>query len=157
MARTLERNRFERNETDEPFSAASKGFELRQRDAVAAVFEHHFHRHIDADFIDWTADDVAAESRPIVQVDPCGDIGNVRREAAQRLADDFANDGEGKNFALAADLHPFEFVAGAIAANRPRAKDPCAAVLALLHHELAGFGAVPKRLVDRSNFRAVVF
>ena len=81
----------ERNEAGVPFSAALAGFKLRQRNAVAAVFEYHFHRHIDADFIDWTADDVAAESRPIVQVDPCGDVGNVRREAAQRLADDFAN------------------------------------------------------------------
>ena len=146
-----------RNEAGGPFSAALAGFKLRQRNAVAAVFEYHFHRHVDVDFIDWTADDVAAEARTVVQVDPCGDVGNVRREAAQRLADDFANDGEGKNFALAADLYPFEFVAGAIAANRPRAKDPCAAVLALLHHELAGFGAVPKRLVDRSNFRQWFF
>ena len=47
----------------------------------------------------------------------------------------------------------FELVTGAVAANRPRAKDPRPAVLALLHHELAGFGAVPEGLIDGSDLR----
>jgi hypothetical protein len=127
--------------------------ELGQSDAFTGILKNDFNVHADLHVFDRTADDVAAESRPIIQVDPRGDVGNVRREASEGLADDFANYGEGKNFALAADRYPFEFVAGAIAANRPRAKDPRAAVLALLHHELAGFGAVPKRLVDRSDLR----
>jgi len=104
------------------------------------------------DLLDRAADDVAAEARAVVQVDPGCDIGDVRRETAQRLADDFANDREAKDFAFAAYLHPFEPIAGAISANRPRAEHPGAALLAFLHHELAGFGAVPERLIDRSDF-----
>jgi hypothetical protein len=98
-----------------------------------------------------------AEPRPFIEIDPRGDVGNIRREAAQRLSDDFADHREGKNLAAAADLHPVELVARAIAANRPRAENPRAAVPALLHHELAGFSAVPKRLVDGSDLGEGLF
>ena len=104
------------------------------------------------DFVDRTTDDVAAEARAVVQIDPGRDVRDVGRETAQRLADDFANDREAKDFTFAADLNPFEFVAGAVAANRPRAKDPRSTVLALLHHELADFGAIPEGLIDGSDF-----
>jgi hypothetical protein len=127
--------------------------ELGQRDAFTGIVKNDFNVHANLHVFNRAADDVAAESRPLVEIDPGRDVGNVGREAAQRLTDDFANHSEGKNFALAADLYPFEFVAGAVAANRPGAKDPRAAVLALLHHELAGFGAVPESLVDRGDFR----
>jgi hypothetical protein len=143
----------ERNETGGPFSAALTRFEFRQRHPFTAIFEDDLYGHVDVDFFDGAAGDVAAESRPVVEIDPGCDVRNVGAEAAQCLANDFANHGEGKNFALATDLYPFEFVAGAVAANRPRAKNPRPAVLAFLHHELAGFGAVPKRLVDGRNFR----
>src|SRR5258705_5195455 len=126
--------------------------EFRQRDSVAGVFENDFHGHVDVDFFDRATDHVAAEARTVVQIDPGRDIGDVRRETAQRLADDFANDREAKDFTFAADLNPFELVTGAIAANRPRAEDPGAAVPAFLHHQFAGFGALPERLVDRSDF-----
>jgi hypothetical protein len=141
-----------RNEAVETFSAASGRLKLRQRDSVAAVFEDDLHRHIDVDFVDRATDDVAAEARAVVQIDPCRDVRDVGRETAQRLADDFANDREAKDFTFAADLNPFEFVAGAVAANRPRAEDPGAAVLAFLHHQFARSSAVPKRLIDGSDF-----
>ena len=125
---------------------------LRQRDSVAAVFEDDLHRHIDVDFVDRATDDVAAKARAVVQIDPGRDVRDVGRETAQRLADDFANHREAKDFTFAADLNPFEFVAGAVAANRPRAEDPGAAVPAFLNHQFAGFGAFPERLVDGSDF-----
>ena len=156
MIVSVKRDRENSNDHDHvsrPRLKALARFELRQRNAFTAVFEDHFHGHVDVDLFDGATDDVAAKSRPIVEVDPGRDVRNIRREAAQRLADDFAYHGEGKNSAPAADLYPFEFVAGAIAANRPGTKDPCAAIFALLHQELAGFGALPKRLIDGSDFR----
>ena len=125
---------------------------FRQRHPFTAIFEDNLHRHVDVDLFDGATDDVAAESRPVVEIDPGGDVGNIRSEALERVADDFTDDGETKDFAFAADLHPFQFFAGAVAANRPRAEHPGAAVLALLHHELAGPGSVPERLVDGSDF-----
>ena len=123
--------------------------ELRQCDSVTAVFENDLHRHIDMDLVDWAADDVAAKARSLVEIDPRGDVGDIRSETAQRLTDDFADDREGKYLSLATDFYPFELVAGAIAANRSRAKNPGAAVLAFLNHQLAGCGAIPERLIDR--------
>ena len=133
--------------------AALTGFKFRQRHPFTAIFEDYFHRHADLHLVNRAADDVAAESWTIVQIDPGGDVGNIRSEALERVADDFTDNGETKDFAFAADLHPFQFFAGAVAANRPRAEHPGAAVLALLHHELAGPGSVPERLVDGSDFR----
>ena len=127
-------------------------FELRQRYIVAGIFENNFYRHIDVNFVDRAVDDIAAKAGTVVQVNPGGNVRNIRCEAAQGLSDDFANDRERKNFALAAERDPFQFVAGAVAANRSRTKDPGAAVLAFLHHELAGPGSVPERLVDGSDF-----
>ena len=127
-------------------------FELWQRDTVAAVFEHDFDRHVDFDLLDGTTDDVAAKARAVVQINPGGDIGNVGTKAAERGADDFTNDREAKDFAFAADLHPVEFFAGAIAAHGTRRKHPGRAVGAFLHHQFAGFGAIPEGLVDRRYF-----
>src|SRR5262249_49898008 len=88
-------------------SKALAGLELRQLNAAAGIFEYPFHRHVDVDLIDGAADDVAAETRAVVQVDPRRDIRNVGREAAQRLTDNLAYHGEGENFARASDLYPF--------------------------------------------------
>ena len=135
----------------------SAGSKLRQGDAFAGVFEHNLHRHVDVNLFDGAADNVAAESRAFVEIHPCRYIRNVGRKAAQRLAHDFANDGEGKDFASAAELHPFEVATVALDADRPRAKNPRLTILAALHHQLAGFGAVPEGLVDRSDFRQGFF
>ena len=105
------------------------------------------------DLVDWAADDVATKARSLVEIDPCGDVRDIRSETAQRLTDDFSDDREGKYFSLAADFDPFELIAGAIAANRSRAKNPGAAVLAFLNHQLAGSGAIPERLIYRRYFR----
>jgi uncharacterized membrane protein len=127
---------------------SSSRLELRQCDSVAALFENDLHRHIDMDLVDRAADDVAAKARSLVEIDPRRDVRDIRSETAQRLTDDFADDREGKYFSLAADFYPFELIAGAIAANRSRAKNPGAAVLAFLNHQLARFRAVPERLID---------
>jgi hypothetical protein len=108
-------------------------------------------------FLNWTADDIAAEARSFIEIDPGGDVGNVRSKAAQRLTDNFSYHGEGKYFAFAADFYPLEFVAGAIATNGSRAKHPGAAVLAFLNHQFAGFGAVPELLIYRCNLRNWLF
>jgi hypothetical protein len=118
---------------------------------LAAVLENNLYRHIDMNFLHWTADDIAAEARTLIEIDPGGDVGNVRSKAAQRLTDNFSYHGEGKYFAFAADFYPLEFVAGAIATNRPRAKHPGAAVLAFLNHQFPCFGAVPELLIYRCN------
>src|SRR5262245_9377003 len=130
----------------------SARLKLRQRNAISRIFEHNFHWHVDVDLVDRTADDVAAKTRAIVQVDPRGDVRYVGAKAAERLADHFADDGEGKDFPFATDLNPFKLVAGAIPADRPRAKNPSAAVSALLHHQFAGFGTVPERSVNWGYF-----
>src|SRR5687767_2438961 len=108
-------------------------------------------------FVDRTADDIAAEARSFIEIDPGGDVGNVRSKAAQRLTDNFSYHGEGKYFAFAADFYPLEFVAGAIATNGSRAKHPGAAVLAFLNHQFAGFGAVPELLIYRGDLRNWLF
>ena len=41
-------------------------------------------------FVDRTADDIAAEARSFIEIDPGGDVGNVRSKAAQRLTDNVA-------------------------------------------------------------------
>jgi hypothetical protein len=61
---------------------SSYWLELWQCDSVAAVFKNDLHRHIDIDVVDRAADDVAAETRPLVEIDPRGDIGNIRTETA---------------------------------------------------------------------------
>jgi hypothetical protein len=131
--------------------------ELRQCHALAAVFENDSNRHIDMNLVNRAADDIAAEARTFIEIDPGSDVGNVRSEAPQRLTDHFSDYGEGKYLAFATDFHPLEFVAGAIATNRSRAKHPAAAVLAFLNHQLAGSGAVPERLIHRRYFRKRLF
>ena len=104
-------------------------------------------------FVDRAADNIAAETRTFIEIDPGGDVGDVRSKTAQRLPDNFTYHGEGKYFAFAADFYPLEFVAGAIATNWSRAKYPGGAVLAFLNHQLANFGAVPERLIHGRNLR----
>jgi hypothetical protein len=103
------------------------------------------------------ADDIAAKARPFIEIDPSGNVGNIRSEAPQRLTDHFSDYREGKYLAFATDFYPLEFVAGAIATNGSRAKHPGAAVLALLNHQLAGSGAIPERFVYGRYFRNGLF
>ena len=131
--------------------------ELWQCHTLAGVLENDLHRHIDMNLVDRTADDIAAEARSFIEIDPGGDVGNVRSKAAQRLTDNFSYHGEGKYFAFAADFYPLEFVAGAIATNGSRAKHPGAAVLAFLNHQFAGFSAVPELLIYRGDLRNWLF
>jgi hypothetical protein len=96
------------------------GSGLGQCDALAGVFEDDFDIHTDLYVFDWAADDVAAEPRPFFKIDPCRDVGNVGRKATERAADDFADDREREDFAATAELFPFQFVATAFTADRPR-------------------------------------
>src|SRR5258706_601900 len=64
------------------FLQGSARFELRQRDAVAAVFEDGLHRHVDLYLLDRAADDGGAQTWTVVEIEPRGAIGNVRSKAA---------------------------------------------------------------------------
>src|SRR2546426_742282 len=128
------------------------GLELRENHALAAVVEYYFHSHADLNAAHRRADDVAAEARSFVKVNPGRDVWNVRRETAQGLPNDFADHREREDLTFSAQLHPFEFVACTFTADRSRAENPTAALLAFLHHQFAGFSALPKRLVNRSDF-----
>jgi hypothetical protein len=131
--------------------------ELRERYTLAAVFENNLHGHIDVNFVNRTADYIAAEARAFIEIDPRGNVGDVRSKTAQRLTDNFTYNRKRKYFSFAADFNPVEFVAGAIATNGSRAKNPAAAVLAFLNHQFAGFGAVPERLINGRNLRNRLF
>ena len=127
--------------------------EFGQCDAAAGVFEDNLHRHVDLYFVKGAIDDIAAKSRAIVEIDPGGDVGNVRAESGKRSAYHFAYYRKGEDFTSLADLDPLELVARAVAANRARAKNPGAAVLAFLHHQFAGARRIPKGFVHRSDLR----
>ena len=103
--------------------ASSCRHELRQCHTLSAIFENNSHRHIDVNLVNRAADDIAAEARTFIEIDPGGDVGNVRSKAAQRLTDNFTYHGEGKYLAFAADFYPLKFVAGAVATNRPPCKN----------------------------------
>jgi hypothetical protein len=53
--------------------------ELRQGESFAGVFEHDLDVHADLHVFDRAANDVAAESRPFVEIDPGGDGGVAKR------------------------------------------------------------------------------
>src|SRR5215813_13135580 len=82
--------------------------EFGQEDSPAGVLEQHRDRHADFHPLDRAADDVAANPRALLEVDPGGDVGDVLLEAAERAADDLADDGEREDFAAAAQLRPFK-------------------------------------------------
>ena len=108
-------------------------------------------------FVNRTIDNITAEARAFIEIDPCGNVGDVRGKPAQRLTDHFTYDRKREYFSFAADFNPVEFVAGAIAANGSGAEHPAAAVLAFLNHQFAGFGAPPERLIDGRNLRNRLF
>jgi hypothetical protein len=90
-------------------------------------------------------DDIGDHARAFFEIDPGDDVGDVRRESLRRgAADDLADYGERLDLTLAAHRCPLDALAATLVAQRARGPNPCAAVVAMLHHELILRRCVPK-------------
>jgi hypothetical protein len=104
--------------------AITSRLELWQCNPLTGIFEDDFDAHADLHSFDGAADDIAAKSRSFVEIDPGGDVRDIGGKASERVSDDLTDDREGKDLAGSTHLHPFQFVAVALDANRPGTKHP---------------------------------
>ncbi len=100
---------------------------------MSRLFENHLDRHSDRHFFDRALDDITADPRAFIQIDPGRDVRNVFCESSEGPADHFTDHGEGEDVPAAADRGPLKFFAAALDASGAGAPDPRLAVATALH------------------------